>query len=214
MKGMCPLSWLWGFGECSHSSFISPCSAGCGIHFGSDWSLQGNFVQAPDCQDGCIRFWFWRWKMTIVGFICVSCLMELYDGDKKCRKWEGKTKSHYYLRSYHLGGPGEHRGRYSGWSKPALLGGEVILKTFIWSHINTRLPPPPLFCSSVKTTYKPHKFPCVWRSPSGRLPGGIIQGAHTEYQWEEVQILPEGWKGKVSGSQSRYCQARGQSIVG
>lgn len=48
--------------------FHLPCSAGCGIHFGSDWSLQGNFVQARDCQDGCIRFGSdsERWLLSVL----------------------------------------------------------------------------------------------------------------------------------------------------
>lgn len=35
--------------------------------------------------------------------------MELGDDDKEARKRVKKTKSHYNLLSYHLGGPGEHR---------------------------------------------------------------------------------------------------------
>lgn len=52
MRGMCPQSWRWGVGECSLPLplLYLPCSAGTGIDFTGDWSLQGLSVLAGNAM--------------------------------------------------------------------------------------------------------------------------------------------------------------------
>lgn len=163
MKGMRPLSWLWGFGECSHSSFISPVVLDVGFisevtdpHKATLFRPQIVRTAASDFDSDSEK-----WLLLVLS-VCPgswSSMMVI----KKCRKWEEKTKSHYYLLSYHLGGPGEHRGRYSGWSKPALLGRELILKTFIWSH--KHCPPHPRLAALLLKPLTNHTSFPVSRGP-------------------------------------------------
>lgn len=178
-----------------------PCCAGTGIHFRSVWSLQGNSVLGLGMSGWMDQIEISQWKITIVSLAaCHSWWGWLMLMIKKLESEFKKTKSHNYLQSYHPWGPGEHRGRYSRWSKTAQLGRGVTLNTFIWSHTQTHACLPRFLYCQLRTTQVSVCLEVRMENnpspPSVRLPGGIIQGTPSTSREGVDGILLEGWKGK------------------
>ena len=137
---------------------------------------------------------------------------------KKSWKVRGKDKESLLSTVLSSGRSWGALGRYPGWSKRALLGRGVILKTFISSHTNNSLSSPTSSDTELEPVTNRASF-CVSRGQSGgpaspppsvRVPGRIIQAIPStsrkrckrdiagrrkgKGQWITQWILPGGWR--------------------
>ena len=208
-EGMCPLSWWWwwwwwgGLGNAVAAPPSSPLLCRSWDSFQKRLILTRQLCSGQGMSRWMHQIEIWQLKMAVVG-----------SADYVAKKWEEKDKkSPCNLQSYRLGGPAEHRGGYSGWSKTAPTGERGRIEDFhLITHKHSLLP------SSAATqglltndtsfcVCGGHNREQACLSPSVRLPSGIIQGTPSTSRERRSRDNARGVKGKsVEQIQGRYCQ--------